>query len=155
MNKGNTKNVFKVPFDYFDQFEGEILSTIKNREFNKNGFIIPSGYFENFETKLIKKFINLEKEKKWYGLVACLTLFIALSVIYSEKTKNNFNKVELLSSYNEQIRIPPYKAYEVYSLINNKIVNPRIIAEETTDLDLDQTYYNNTYKTIYYEEIDY
>ena len=89
MNYDNkhTPNDFKLPENYFEQFEDYLYTEIKFQQLFPNktdGFIVPEGYFEQVEIKLLNKnrkqtpVIDLNYRKFAAAIISIAALFAIL-----------------------------------------------------------------------------
>ena len=140
-NKLNTikKTGFKVPEDYFNNLEEQLLSATKLRDKNpSSGFAFPDGYFENLEERIIQQVPEAEESKvislfrnKYVlyvaGMAASILLLFNLS-IFDHQTSWEDIDTETAENYviNENIG-----AYEIASLLELEEI------DETNFLELD------------------
>lgn len=130
MNKNNLHNIkktgFKVPKDYFDNFEDTILSHVNLKELATNpGFKTPENYFETLENKIIDKISEKENSKVIQlfskrnllyvsGIAASILLLFNLSIF---QKKSNWSKLDTKTVENyiidEQV-----SSYEIASLLS-------------------------------------
>ena len=87
MKKNNLKNInktgFKVPQDYFENFEDILLSELKLKGASAHsGFKVPKGYFENLDGQIINA-IEKDKDHKVIPLFAWKKVAYAAAVAAS------------------------------------------------------------------------
>tara|TARA_B100000497_G_scaffold47843_1_gene55342 strand:- start:505 stop:972 length:468 start_codon:yes stop_codon:yes gene_type:complete len=104
LNKGNKNSPFKVPKDYFKNFDANffIEQELKNKV-QKTGFKTPDGYLNDFNVSIPKtsKVTNLRKLNKKYsiyisGIAAALIL---LFMFIMPKKDNEEVSLEILEDY--------------------------------------------------------
>ena len=60
------KSGFKVPENYFDNFDERLFKTIESETLPKEtGFKVPDGYFDNLEDSLLQKLNTEEKPQRF------------------------------------------------------------------------------------------
>jgi hypothetical protein len=86
---------FKVPENYFDNFEKRLHNTIESESLPKDtGFKAPDGYFDKLEDIVLQKLNALDKPQKVISLnsrrtwVYLTTIAACLAIIVSILTKN-------------------------------------------------------------------
>ena len=140
-NKLNTikKTGFKVPEDYFDNLEEQLLSTVKLKNKNpSSGFGVPDGYFETLEERIFQqvpeaqesKVISLFRNKYILytaGIAASILILFNLSIFNHQTTWADID-TETAENYviNENIG-----TYEIASLLEIEEI------DETIFFDLD------------------
>lgn len=87
MKNKNLKHIkstgFKIPKDYFENFEGRLFEKIDTKEVipvTKTGFKTPEDYFENLEDRIILENRSKEKEAKVISLFNKKTILYASSI---------------------------------------------------------------------------
>jgi hypothetical protein len=74
-------NKFKVPTNYFDEFENHLLNKINEEVLPKNiGFKTPPGYFNKLDAKIKRKNNNKSKEGKLIPVVSKKNFIYAASL---------------------------------------------------------------------------
>jgi hypothetical protein len=74
-------NKFKVPTNYFDEFENHLLNKINEEVLSKNiGFNTPTGYFNKLDIKIKRKNNSKSKEGKLIPVVSKKTFMYAASL---------------------------------------------------------------------------
>ena len=74
-------NKFKVPTNYFDEFENHLLNKINEEVLSKNiGFNTPTGYFNKLDIKIKRKNNSKSKEGKLIPVVSKKTFMYAASI---------------------------------------------------------------------------
>jgi len=72
---------FKVPTNYFDEFENHLLNKINEEVLSKNiGFNTPTGYFNKLDIKIKRKNNSKSKEGKLIPVVSKKTFMYAASL---------------------------------------------------------------------------
>lgn len=108
----NPKSGFKVPENYFEDFESnmldslflepELLKTIEKDP----GYKVPSDYFETLESKIFArlenskskvKVIPIYRERKFYYYAAVAAIFVGLisTLLFSPVQEYSFESIEL------------------------------------------------------------
>lgn len=113
MKKNNLKNMetgFKVPKDYFENFEDRLLSEIKLREMSSHsGFKLPADYFESFDNKVLDavkthnktKVISLLSIRKIaYTTAVAASLILIYTISFNKNERLNINNIETVSIEN-------------------------------------------------------
>jgi cell division protein FtsL len=110
MKKQHLENIketgFKVPQNYFEEFEDSLISEIKLKETCvDSGFIVPTDYFNTVENDILNK-VNESKKPKviklitWqklsYATAVAASLLIMFSIIFNNSTVD-INKIETAS----------------------------------------------------------
>ena len=121
----NINSGFKVPKDYFENFEDNFLNEIKLKEaINDSGFDVPKEYFESFDDKLFEKIkgdyqpvkvIRLSRKKVLYfisGAAAALLLLFTVVFNFIEND-NDVVSVELVQTYFDDSEINAYELAEL------------------------------------------
>tara|TARA_R110000868_G_scaffold144150_2_gene362950 strand:+ start:21133 stop:21633 length:501 start_codon:yes stop_codon:yes gene_type:complete len=103
-------NGFKVPDNYFNAFEQNMLSEIKLKEkINTSGFNVPKGYFESLDQTIHNlvvekrqgKAINLFSWKKIaYATSIAASLILMFNVFFTKKEVLTLDSVETASIEN-------------------------------------------------------
>lgn len=97
---------FKVPEDYFGNFETALFSKIEEDTLPKStGFEVPEGYFKNLDAKVLKSVLDSENEPKvislWnkttLGYIAAIAACVVFIVSIFINT-NNTNLIQLQDS---------------------------------------------------------
>ena len=100
----NTKqhNGFKIPEDYFNKFEENIIKKIESSK--KHGFETPYNYFQDFEEKILKK--NIKNKRKGLlskliqgnfmhvGIAASFLIIFSL-IFYKNQNKMHINQFSI------------------------------------------------------------
>ncbi|MGZ0017789.1 hypothetical protein [Yeosuana sp. AK3] len=103
------KTGFKVPKDYFENFEDLLLSELKLKEASTNhGFKVPENYFENLETQILNtvhkkqpKVIHFIAWRKIaYAAAAAAILLMMFNVIFTNNKNLNIENIETASIEN-------------------------------------------------------
>ena len=71
MKRRENIDEFKVPTNYFDEFENHLLNKINEEVLSKNiGFNTPTGYFNKLDIKIKRKNNSKSKEGKLIPVVS-------------------------------------------------------------------------------------
>jgi cell division protein FtsL len=114
MKKNSLNNIsktgFKVPKNYFKEFENTLLSELKLKEMSTNsGFKVPENYFETLDAKILKaietekevKVINLFSWKKIaYVTSVAASLVIMFNVLFNNNKSLTIDSIETASIEN-------------------------------------------------------
>lgn len=114
MKKHNLNNInkpgFKVPKDYFKNFEDMLLSDLKLKETSsKTGFNLPENYFESLDDKIINT-VKKEKETKVIKLFSlrktayvsaiAASLILMFNIAYNKNDTLTIDNIETASIEN-------------------------------------------------------
>ncbi len=123
------KTGFKVPKDYFENFEDMLLSEINLKESSKNtGFKVPEDYFKSLDshiTEAIKKdnkpkVIKLFPWKKTaYATAVAASLILMLNVFYKQKDTITLDNIETASIENYLLNTD-FQTTDMASLLTNE-----------------------------------
>ena len=108
----NPKSGFKVPENYFEDFESKVLDSfclepdMVNTIEKDSGFKVPSDYFETLDSKIYARIENseskgrvipLHKKRKFYYYAAVAAIFIGLvtTQLFNPVNENSFDSIEL------------------------------------------------------------
>lgn len=81
MKRRENIDEFKVPTNYFDEFENHLLNKINEEVLPKNiGFKTPPGYFNKLDAKIKRKNNSKSKEKKLIPVVSKKIFIYAASL---------------------------------------------------------------------------
>ena len=81
MKKRKNIDKFKVPTNYFDEFENHLLNKINEEVLPKNiGFKTPTGYFNKLDFKIKRKKNSKLKVGKLIPVVSKKTFMFAASI---------------------------------------------------------------------------
>ncbi len=111
--KDSQESGFKVPKDYFEDFEKTIMShAILKDKLNHSGFSVPEGYFDNVEEKILTQ-ISDEKPSKVIALfnkrsLIYVTSIAATLVLLFSIIQPNTNTIDTI----ETASIESYLSYE-------------------------------------------
>ncbi len=133
MNKNSLNNItktgFKVPENYFENFEDTLLSELKLKEASANSsFKVPENYFETVDDKILNaiknqkkvKVINLYTWKKIaYTIPIAASIVIMFSVLFNKNNSVNINTIETASIEN-YILTEELEPNEMASLFTNE-----------------------------------
>jgi|TARA_B110000003_G_scaffold80798_1_gene82512 hypothetical protein len=107
LNKANKNSPFKVPKDYFKNFDTDffIEQELKNKV-EKTGFKTPDGYLNDFNVSIpkISKVNNSQKINNKYsiyisGIAAALVLLFMFSLPKKDNKEVSLESLESLESY--------------------------------------------------------
>lgn len=128
-NKHTPKD-FKLPENYFEQFEDRLYTELKFQKLfpnNKDGFLVPDGYFEQVETTILNTnrkqtpVIDLNYRKFAAAVISIAALFAVLFYAVRPTTDNaSFEGLSLSNLENylvEQDRIQDFFSAEELSTI--------------------------------------
>jgi hypothetical protein len=127
------KSGFKVPENYFDNFDKRLFSKMESETLPKEtGFKVPDGYFDNLEDVVLQKLntegkpqklINLNSRRTWVYLTAiAASLAIIVSVlIRNESIVKQMDSIKIASieNYIEEGYLD-LESYEVLALLNDE-----------------------------------
>lgn len=108
----NQKSGFNVPENYFEEFEDNMLVSIKEErgimyDLKKDsGFTMPNDYFESFEEKVFSKIeepvkkekvISIFSRRKLYAAAAVAAVFIGIisTLLFEPTPQQTFNSLEI------------------------------------------------------------
>lgn len=108
----NPKSGFKVPENYFEDFEAKVLDSLfLEQELSKTiekdpGFKVPLDYFETLESKIYTrienpefegKVIPLYRRRKFYYSAAVAAIFVGIisTLLFKPVPGNSFDSIEL------------------------------------------------------------
>ncbi|MFO8147318.1 MAG: hypothetical protein ACQEWG_12460 [Bacteroidota bacterium] len=108
----NPRSGFKVPENYFEDFETKVLDSfclepdMGNSMEKDSGFRAPSGYFETLDSKIYSrienseskgKIIPINRTKKFYYYAAVAAIFVGLisTQLFNPVQKISFDSIEL------------------------------------------------------------
>ena len=81
MKRRENIDKFKVPTNYFDEFENHLFKKINEEVLPKNiGFKTPTGYFKKLDIKIKRKNNSKSKEGKLIPIVSKKTFMYAASI---------------------------------------------------------------------------
>jgi hypothetical protein len=127
------KSGFKVPENYFDNFEKRIFNKIETETLPKEtGFKAPDGYFDSLEDTLLQrlnakknhqKVISLNSRKTWIyltAIAACLTIIVSM-LIRDESIVKQIDSLKTASieNYIEEGYLD-LESYEVLALLDDE-----------------------------------
>lgn len=145
----NMKSGFKVPDNYFNQLEENLLSEISLKEHvSETGFNIPDGYFEMFKVEINEpasktKVISLFSRKTMWYAASVAAIVILLINIPDFKATDNFAAIDT-ESMESYMLTNDYDAYELSELfIETKGFEAAILEESITDASLEDYLYDN------------
>lgn len=126
------KSGFKVPENYFDNFEKRLFNTIESETLPKEtGFKAPDGYFDNLEDTLLQKLnatekpqkvISLNSRRTWVyltAIAACLTIIISM-LIKDESIVKQIDSIKTVTieNYIDEGYLE-LESYEVLALLDD------------------------------------
>lgn len=133
MKDKNYKSGFKVPENYFDNFEKRIFDKIESETLPKEtGFKAPDGYFDNLEDIILQKLNAVEKPQKvislnstrtWIYLTAvaaCLAIIVSM-LIRNESIVKQMDSIKTASieNYIDEGYLD-LESYEVLALLDDE-----------------------------------
>ena len=132
MKDNKHKHGFKVPENYFENFEAQLFDKIKSEELPMDsGFRVPEGYFENLEDSIFNKLYVSERRSKVIKLnskmtlayvlaiAACLALIISVAVQNKSIVQRlDSLKVASIENYINEGYMD-LESYEVMALLND------------------------------------
>ena len=140
MKEKKHKHGFKVPDNYFDNFEARLFDNLKSKALPKDsGFRAPHGYFESFEDNLVQKLFPSDKRPKVirlnskrtlayvFAIAACLALIVSVA-LQKESLVQQLDslKVATIENYIDEGYMD-LESYEVMALLNDDdLVNMNI-----------------------------
>jgi hypothetical protein len=127
------KSGFKVPENYFDDFEKRIFKKIESETLPKEtGFKVPDGYFDNLEDTLLQRLHTEEKSQKviqlnsrstWVyltAIAACLAIIVSMLVKNESIVKQmNSLKIASIENYIDEGYLD-LESYEVLALLDDE-----------------------------------
>jgi hypothetical protein len=145
------KSEFKVPENYFDDFEKRIFNKIESETLPKDtGFKAPDGYFDNLEDVILQKLnteekpqklINLNSRRTWVyitSIAACLAIIASMLISNKSIVKQiDSLKTASIEKYIEEGYLD-LESYEVLALLDDEDLTKinfesDIFSEETLD----------------------
>jgi hypothetical protein len=165
-NKGG----FKVPENYFENFEARLSEKLTTEFPEKDGFKVPENYFENLTDKVMD---NIEEDNTsdstpvrtlssgksyyqiGYAIAAGFALLILLNILPKSEKNINWNDVASteIESYIEEGNVS-FNAYEYANIFEDVDLSKIQIEEETIESEelLDYLYENvNSYENLIIE----
>jgi hypothetical protein len=127
------KSGFKVPENYFDNFEKRIFEKIESEIIPKEtGFKVPDGYFDNLEDIVLQKLkaeeksqkvIHLNSRRTWVyltAIAACLAIIVSIFI----KDESIFKQIDSLKTATIENYIDEgyldLESYEVLALLDDE-----------------------------------
>lgn len=157
-NKKHTSG-FRIPKNYFEEFEDVLFTKLSERDIpSAPGFKVPEGYFENVEDKTFQRLlpvkkefsvISLSRQNMVYiaGIAAVFILFFTLFNLYAPAhTDMNMLQLTTIESYIDEGNLD-LNAYEITGLLGEEIssldAGTHLFSEETLENylleDIDET----------------
>lgn len=135
VNDKKHKSGFKVPENYFDDFENRIFNKIESETLPKeHGLKVPDGYFDNLEDTLLvrlnaeektPKVIQLNSKAKWIyltAIAACLAIIVSMFLRDESIVKQMDSlKTASVENYIEEGYLD-LDSYEVLALLDDEEV---------------------------------
>ncbi len=127
------KSGFKVPENYFDNFEKRIFNKIESETLPKEtGFKAPDGYFDNLEDIVLQKLnavetpqkvISLNSRRTWVyltAIAACLAIIVSM-LIRNESIIKQMDSIKTASieNYIDEGYLD-LESYEVLALLDDE-----------------------------------
>ncbi|GAA4817401.1 hypothetical protein [Litoribaculum gwangyangense] len=154
--KKNLKNIrstgFKVPKDYFENFEETLLGEIKLKEtIHKSGFKTPESYFETIDDTVLKSIETNSKVKQlipWKQLTYISGIAASILIIINLYLKNSKNQVSFDSletaSITHYLTEEEFNAYELAGLFSEEeLTSDKFIEEPIKESALEAYLYEN------------
>ena len=145
---------FKVPDDYFENFEQDLMDTIHLKSnVPESGFKVPMNYFESLDERIMdsiestssSKVIRLQPWKSVVTIAAvAATILLMLGFFINSNDPLDFEKLET-ASIESYISEEDYSEYELAALLqiealtNDNFVNTQISEEKLEDYLLENT----------------
>jgi hypothetical protein len=135
VNRKENIDNFKIPANYFDEFENHLFKKLNEEILPKNtGFKIPVGYFNTLDIKIKRKNNSKSKEEKKIPVVSIKTFMYAASIaaitILFFSVLNDMNHIHTLKEVEiSSIEIfinegnIQLNQYEITSLFTEEIIN--------------------------------
>lgn len=141
MKKKNTHNInktgFKVPKDYFDNFEDFVLSEIKLKETIKNhGFNVPDDYFETLKIEILSKVSKKDPVK-------IIPLFNKRTLIYASSIAATILLLFNLSIFEKNISFDSLDIETAENYIIEENIGSYEIASLLSDYDFNEENFVN------------
>ncbi|MCX2678455.1 hypothetical protein OOZ15_00740 [Galbibacter sp. EGI 63066] len=159
------KDGFKVPKDYFSEFDDRLSEKIKADQFipNQEGFKVPDNYFKTFQQRLDSKIqrqetkvISLHEFRKWALPAAGIAaLFIIGLFVFKNNPQNGTSGFETLAiseidTYIEEGYFTP-NSYDIVETFNDVPLDNVLFAESIDENEIID-YLSNTNMDPYYDE---
>ncbi|MFD2824035.1 hypothetical protein ACFS5M_10155 [Lacinutrix iliipiscaria] len=148
MKRKDLKNIqdsgFKVPKDYFENFENTILNHARLKEkVSHSGFSTPEGYFDTVEEHILNR-ISTKKSTKVISLIQKKSIIYASSIAAA---------IVLLFSIVDFNKTVTYDSLE-FETVENYILNEDIDSEELASLFNDSDFSEDGFNAISFSEDD-
>ena len=152
-NINNIKNSgFKIPDNYFQDFEENILSKVKLKSLTEDsGFVVPDNYFDEFkvsvknETKVISIF-NRKNRLLVSSIAAAIVLFFSLNIFNNSIVSLNDLDTETVDSYIlDEANVSELTALFSDNELNETQFIDYSISEETLDTYLESVEVNELF----------
>lgn len=128
----NKQNPFKVPENYFENFENRMLDKVKNNNTvtlpKHEGFSVPEDYFDNVTNTILAKTIDQPTKKNnhniWYYAISSVAAIaiVAFSIISFSNNKSTINSVastELENYINNGYM--PFSSYDIGEVFEEEL----------------------------------
>lgn len=144
MKKKNLKDIqesgFKVPKDYFQDFDASIMQHIKLKEkVDDAGFSIPEGYFENVEEQILQKVTSKESGK-------VIPLFNKRNVIYISSIAAAILLLFNVSLFNNN-SVSDYSSL-AFETVEDYILDEEIASDEIASLFEDSDFTEDSFHAV-------
>jgi hypothetical protein len=127
------KSGFKVPKNYFDDFDKHIFKKIESENLPKQtGFVVPNGYFDNLEDTILQnlntepkphRHISLNSRRTWVYLTtiaACLAIIVSMLIRDESFIKQMESlKIVTIENYIDEGYLD-LESYEVLALLDDE-----------------------------------
>lgn len=161
--KGLNKNKegFKVPEDYFENFENHLFDTLEEKPRHipsDEGFMVPPAYFESFEARLFEKIetskepklIKLNPYRKYFyacvGVAATIILILVIRGFNPKIEKTDFASLgsEEIETYfdTDEFSLSEYDIVQIYDDVD--IEEIELFSEAINDDELIEYIYDTT-----------
>ena len=133
MKEKKHKHGFKVPEDYFDNFEKQLFDKIELETMPKEtGFKVPDGYFDKLEDTVLQKLNALEKpqkviplnSKRTWGYITAIAASLAIIIMLLIKNESLVKQMDSLKTAAIENYIDEgyldLQSYEVLALLDDE-----------------------------------
>ena len=154
------KTGFKLPEDYFENFEGRLNERIledSTLNMESNGFKVPQNYFETFETRILDRIKSeretkvvrlLSKQKLYYMAGIAASILIIISIMLTNRNRLSIDSLDTFA-------IERYLYQEEFSNEDLAALYQSIELSETDfiDMNISEDTYNEYIETIETEDL--
>ncbi|MDT0556803.1 hypothetical protein [Patiriisocius hiemis] len=133
MKSNKYKHGFKVPSNYFDEFEEKLFNTLESQTLPKEtGFKVPEGYFDSFDVSIPSKTIEVIETKvvplyKKPSFIVAASIAACIAIIFSVinfgNTTSSIDTIDFasLESYIETGNLD-IETYELEAMLDQEII---------------------------------